>query len=249
MKLLSFAEANYITMLDEMGHSEYEIKKRMKKRIRLTVFMFVIFLILSILTKNSLWYLLLVFMSFVAFKNDYNKVNRLYDEFCFKRELQFSKFMRLIVPYLKQSADEKNNLGSQHSQRDMPLYTIFTKLIPRLDGDLQKSLFRLMNEMVAAPNDITPFLEFSKRSSNKDIDLNFMMAIFDYQNSTKELSVIEELSDIANRELLKRTKEVINLKFKKVNSIPFMLAISIVLILIPYLLAFIIYSVKTTGLV
>lgn len=236
MSMLTIFEENYIKILNRMGFPEAQIKKRMKKRITLTIFMLTIFFLLFTLLNNWIILILLLIMPFLAFKNDYSKAKKDYESFSFKQEIQFSKFMRLIVPYLKQ---DNGNVS---------LYTVFSKLIPRFEGEFQNSLFRLMNEMVVQPNDIKPFIDFAERSSNKDVDINFMMSLFDFQNASNEVSVIEDLSEIANQELLKRTKNIVDAKGKKVSAVPFIMSFSISIILVSYLVSLIIYNVKQTGI-
>lgn len=238
IKILLFTifEENYIKILNRMGFTEAQIKKRMKKRVILTIFMLTIFILLFVLLNNWILLTLLLIMPFLAFKNDYSKAKKDFESFSFNQDIQFSKFMRLIVPYLKQDSGNAS------------LYTVFSKLIPRFEGEFQNSLFRLMNEMVVHPNDIKPFIDFAERSSNKDVNINFMMSLFDFQNASNEVSVIEDLSEIANQELLKRTKNIVDAKGKKVSAIPFVMSFSISIILVSYLISLIIYNVKQTGI-
>ena len=225
--LLKLAEKDYVSLLETMGSTEKEIKKRMMKRIFLTLFMLLLSLSSYLLLQMNFLLFLVIIMPVIAYKADTSTVKKEYEKYTFDQDLQFSKFMRLIVPYLKQE------------QSKVTLYMVFSKLLNRLEGQFKNHLFVLMNEMVAQPNDIEPFLDFARKTSNRDTNINFMMALYDFQNSSKEVSVIEDLSETANRELMKKVDEIIKRKNRGVELLPFLVAFSIMLVIMPYLMVFV----------
>lgn len=234
--LMKFAEDVYIDILKQMGATDQEIKKRMKKRLILAFLMLIIFTILAFAIKKMFFIVFVIVVPILMFKNDVSVLKKEFDRFNLERELAFGKFMQLIVPYLKMERGKDT------------LYMIFSKLNTRVHPSLQNPLFTLMNEMVSRPGDINPFIDFAKKCSNNDAYINFMMALYDFQNSTTDVSVIEELSETANNELLKRVNDVIRIKHNKVAKFPMTMAISLAIIMIPFLLMFILYTVKSSGL-
>lgn len=234
MRLERLVEKNYILKMQDMGLSEEYIQKRIKKRLLQTFLIFLLFLVTALFVKGAFFYVLLVIAPFIVFKLDANQVGQAHAKFKFRRELQASKFMQLIAPILY---EEDGNVT---------LYAVLSRLIVRLDDSFQNSLFQFMNEMRANPNDITPFIKFAERTSSDDKFKNFMISLFDYQNSSTDVSVIKELSDIANESMLNKVTDIVNLKNKSVASSTNILAASFSIYLIPFMLFLIIHIISSS---
>lgn len=232
---LKFAEAQYLILLREMGETEEQTKKRMKKRVLMSMIMGVLFLFITAVSQQYVLISVAAILAILVFKVDYFTAKREYEKFSLDRELAFGKFMQLIVPYLKKDKGKDT------------LYVIFSKLIPRLNPALQNALFILMNEMVANPEDIGPFENFARKCSKDDESINFMMSLFDFQNSTTDVTVIEELSETANAKLLSRVNDIIKIKNSRVQKYPVIMAICMTIVLIPFLLMYLLYIVNSSG--
>lgn len=234
--LMKLVEQNYLSFLKEMGLDDKRIKARVNKRFRMTILFFVLSIMAAVFTEEAYVYLFCLIVPFLIYKNDFWSLKKDFNIFKIEREIAFNSFRNLSIPYLKEQKDKVN------------LYTIFASLNTRVHPSLQKPLFQLMTEMVANSNSVEPFINFAKKCSNSDESINFMLSLYDFQNLSVDVSVIEELSQSANAQLLKLVDEVKYIKNKKVNSIPIFIAIGCTLILIPYLFSILIYSVSKSGL-
>jgi hypothetical protein len=233
MKLI---EKDYLSYLQEMGLNEQQIKARVNKRFRMTILFFILSVMAASSVDKAYFYLFCLAVPFLIYKNDFWSLKKEFNVFNIEREIAFNSFRNLSIPYLKEQKDKVN------------LYNIFASLNTRVHPSLQNALFQLMNEMVAKPNSVEPFTDFAKKCSNSDESLNFMLSLYDFQNSSVEISVIEELSQNANAQLLKLVDEVKAIKNKKVNSIPLFVALGCGLVLIPYLFSILIFSINKSGL-
>ena len=234
--LMKLIEKDYLSCLQEMGLNEQQIKARVNKRFRMTVLFFILSIMAASSVDKGYFYLFCLVVPFLIYKNDFWSLKKEFNVFSIEREIAFNSFRNLSIPYLKEQKEQVN------------LYTIFASLNTRVHPSLQNALFQLMNEMVAQPNSIKPFTNFAKKCSNSDDSLNFMLCLYDFQNSSVEISVIEELSQNANSQLLKLVDEVKAIKNKKVNSIPLFVALGCGLVLIPYLFSILIYSINKSGM-
>jgi len=234
--LEKFVEANYLSSLTQMGYTKKQIDQRIKKRLLKATIILALFSLLAIATKQILLFGVGLFLSFMIFKLDAITLKKDFERFSLERELAFGRFMQLIIPYLKAEQGKDS------------LYIIFSKLIPRLGPALQSSVFMLMNEMVSNPESPDPFLNFAQRSSNDDVSVNFMLALYDYQRFTTDLTVIEELSETANKQLFNRVDDIIKIKNKRVEKYPLIMAVCMSIIMVPFLLAYLLYVISNSGL-
>lgn len=195
-------EPEILFVLQEMGNSRKKIIKFQRTRIQSSVVIAFIFLALGVLIDN--WLLIGAIVGPIIFyKAQSKKVNNLHTSWKFQRQLQFSKFCRLLIPYLKQ-------------ENNQSLYAIFNKLLNRMETEEDKnSLYRLMTEMSENPNSVQPFVHFADRSSGTDSAVLFMTTVFDYSQTAKDASVITELGEQASEELMLMFDEILNFKLKK----------------------------------
>lgn len=215
-------EQSYKSMLIEMGATDKVMYRFMRNRILQTLATLFIFSATYFMVK-SIWLLVIaVGLSGVIYYNGFKQMKNKYILFSFEQELQFSKFARLIGPYLKKNGG------------NAPLYAIFNKVMPRLKEPMQKELYHLMSEMVANPTDIAPFIAFAKRMGDSDFAISFMTSLYDYQHSTNDISVIDELVQIANDALMKNIDVVIQYKLRKFRHIPTLFTASILVVLLGF---------------
>lgn len=141
---------------------------------------------------------------------------RRYKRVLFTRQVSFSKFCRMLIPYLLAETQGKS------------LYAIFSHLANRLTGEsIQEPLYRLIASMNDCPNEIEPFVEFAESCSGTDEAVNFMTTLYYYQQSSEDPTIIQELGRLANDELFEGVQEIVELKVKRLSKYPLYLVFSL----------------------
>lgn len=230
------AEPAMYEKLREMGNSTMQIDKFQKKRV-----VFALMLLLAGLAFgyfiHSWAYIVAPLLAFIVYKMKYNDVNKMYRVWKFERQLNFSKFTRLVIPYLKASG------GST------ALYSIFNKILKRMDNPTDRdNLYQLMGEMGDRPHDIQPFLDFANRSSGTDMSHLFMSTIFDFQQSTFDVSVIDELGKLASEEMMTSIDEIIDMKLKRFAMFPTKIVMSSFILVAGFAVAMLLYHITNSGI-
>lgn len=197
------AEAKTYFMLREMGDTEKNINKFQRKRVFFTLILtFVGFLAGQFV--HPWLFLAGPIVGFTFYKMEGRKVETFYRAWKFQRQLNFSKFTRLVIPYLKAS------------NGNMSLYTIFNKILKRTEDESdRRSLYQLIGEMSDNPESLKPFTDFANRSSGTDMSHLFMSTIFDFQQSTFDVSVIDELGRMASEDMMNAIDEIIDMKIRR----------------------------------
>ena len=196
-------------MLREMGNTNTAITKYQKTRFFQSILFLVISIIIAVVMKNSLVILGGLVLGFLMYRSRFTSVRSMHNQWKFEREMAFSRFVRLLIPYLKQSG------GS------VSLYTTFNKMLGRMDDESdQESLYMLMGEMSDRPGDIQPFYDFAERSSGSDMAYLIMGTIYDFQETTTDTTVIDELGQMASEQMMKAIDEIIMFKIKRFGMFP-----------------------------
>ncbi|WMX58523.1 hypothetical protein [Peribacillus sp. R9-11] len=226
------AEKDLYPMLQEMGNTLKSVDQFQKKRLLQSLLVLVVFMICGLILSKW-FYLGSLIGSVLFFKMKHNKISSKYSTWKFQRHLQFSKFTRLLIPYLKQSKGQ------------VSLYSIFNKILQRLEDEQDRnSLYKLMSEMSSKPSDIQPFIDFANRSSGTDMSVLFMSTIFDFQQSTFDTSVIDELGKIASEELISSIDEIINFKLRRFVFFPTKIVMSSFVIVLGFAIAVLIANLS-----
>lgn len=226
------AEKDLYKMLIDMGNSKQAINKYMRDRIIQSLSIFIILAIISLIFEK--WLIIVAMaLTILIYRKKYTKVKAMYNVWLFERHLQFAKFTRLLIPYLKQS------------QGSVSLYTIFNKILMRTENEAdRKSLYKLMTEMTINPTSEKPFIEFAERSSGTDMSILFMSTVYDYQQSTNDMSVIDELGKISSEELLNGIDEIIEFKSRRFNYFPTKVVMTSFIIVIGYAAAVLWHNIQ-----
>lgn len=226
------AEPKMYELLIEMGDSKKSINRYQRNRWIQTIFILLFGLTVGYFVSPWIYFLTIGF-SFFVYRSKYTRVIKFYRVWKFQRNLQFNKFSRLLIPYLKKNDGR------------VSLYSIFNKMLPRLDSDADRRiLYKLMTEMSRNPSDVKPFIDFANTLSGSDHAVIFMSAIYDFQQTSFDMSVIEELGAIANKQLLNGVDEIIKYKLSKFNMYPTKLAMSPMIIVFGYLIAVLVHEVS-----
>lgn len=219
------AEDELYVMLRMMGTKEEVSRAYQQKRVLQAVVVMIIFSGLALAVNLPLLYLVGAGVAFFMYRSRYTSIVRMYSQWRFTRELNFSKFIRLLIPYLKQSGG------------NVSLYNVFSKILVRMDNETDRqSLYTLMGEMGDRPGDIQPFNDFAERSSGSDMAYLIMSTIFDFQESTKDVSVINELGQMASEQMLDAIDEIIEFKIKRFGMFPTKLTISTFIVMLGFMI-------------
>lgn len=226
------AEDDLYDKLRTMGNSDAAIMKFQKNRVMQSILIGVVVLAIGIAMGNTLMMVGSVLAGFLVYKMKYQSIGGMYNQWKFERELAFSRFVRLLIPYLKQS------------EGNVSLYTVFNKMLERLDDDSDKnSLYMLMGEMSSRPGDIRPFYDFAERSSGSDMAYLIMSTIYDFQQSTQDTSVIDELGTMASGHMMSAIDEIIAMKLKRFGMFPTKIVMSSFILVVGFAAGVIIDSV------
>ncbi|HDI3019236.1 TPA: hypothetical protein PL519_003480 [Clostridium botulinum] len=230
--LRTLEDINY-DMLREMNNSNVAISQWQKQRILKSLVLIPVTIGFYLFMNN--WKYLIGGFAFtiVFYVIQAKKIKNIYNQFKFERHLQFSKFTRLLIPYLKQKKDGGN------------LYSVFNKIVKRLDYETDKRLLmKLMQEMTDYPNDIRPFVEYAEQTSGTDMSVLFMSTVFDIKQGLTDLDVIEELDRLASEELMAGVKSIIEFKCRKFAYFPTKIAMSSFIIVIGFAIAVLVFNLK-----
>ncbi|WP_110925949.1 hypothetical protein [Bacillus massiliglaciei] len=214
------AEHNLYDMCMEMGFTEERFIKYQKKRfLRAVLFGFP--LIIVSFFFQWWWVFAGIAISGFLWWNEYNRAKKFYGNFNFEKQLQFSKFTRMLIPYLLQT--------------DATLYSVFTRLLDRLEpGHLKNSLERLLIEMNEFPNSEVPFVRFAKDASGTDSSILFMTTLYDFHQNTFDHSIIMELGQLSSEQLFEGVDEIIAYKLRKFSMYPTKLTMASFVITLGY---------------
>ncbi|KYD11476.1 hypothetical protein B4102_2204 [Heyndrickxia sporothermodurans] len=217
---IRIAEHNLFDMCKEMGFTEERFIKYQKKRLfRSLLFGFP--LIVAAFIFQWWWSLAGIAISTFLWWNEYNRAKKIYGNFNFEKQLQFSKFARMLIPYLLQT--------------EATLYSVFTRLLDRLEeGHVKSSLERLLIEMNEYPNSEVPFVRFAVDASGTDSAILFMTTLYDFQQNTFDHSIIMELGQLSSTQLFEGVDEIISFKLRKFSMYPTKLTMASFVITLGY---------------
>lgn len=202
------AEDKLYHQLREMGDSTKAIDKFQRKRTLFSLLLVLIGCVAGMFVHVWL-YLSGPLLCFWFYKMQAKRVDNYYRGWKFQRQLNFSKFTRLVIPYLKASGGT------------MALYTIFNKILQRTEDEAdRRSLYQLMGEMGDKPQSLEPFTDYAERSSGTDMSHLFMSTIFDFQQSTFDVSVIDELGKMASEDMMNAIDEITAMKLRRFVMFP-----------------------------
>lgn len=225
LMLRMVGETNY-SMLKEMNNSDLGIIKWQKRRLQQSSLLVVFGVVLYFLTGMKWYFLVGALVVAITFYLNHSKgIRSRYSQYRFERHLQFSKFTRLLIPYL------------QSSQEGVNLYTIFGKIVKRLDYEMDKKLLmRLMNSMTDRPNDIEPFTSYAEQTSGTDMSILFMSTLFDIRQGSADLNVIGELDKLASEELMTGIDSIIMFKTRRFVFFPTKITMTTFLLVIGFMI-------------
>lgn len=158
-------------------------------------------------------------------------VSGYYTRYKFNRNLEFAKFARLIVPLLKQMKD------------GVSIYSVFAQILPRLQSPIDRKLLqRLMIQITDRPNDIEPYIEFSRSMSGTDFSLTFMTLLYDVSQGATDDNIIENLGKEVSSQLMDVITDIIEFKKSKFTNFPTKIVAPNMILIIGFMVCMMIYQ-------
>lgn len=192
-------------ILYELGKTEDEIREIVLKRLLIVALLIgIVFPLMILNTSNMVLRLSPIILSVILWV----VIERSYElevkDARREKHFEFLYFAKLIVPYLKSS-------GKSNS-----LYMVFKKMSSRMeDGLFKNNLNNLMIEMSSEPGLASPLIKFASSTSNTDLAEDFMVALFDWQQTTEDTAVISRMEKKITEALMTRIDDVIKVKTKR----------------------------------
>ncbi len=218
------------TKLREMGETNITISRWMNNNLKTAVLSFAVSIILAVYF-NHLFYIVAIFLPFYLIYNKNNYVKIAYAQWRFERRVQFNKFVRLVIPYLKQT------------ESNISIYSILGKVAPRLDHQEDKDLLNVLRrEIMDKPKQVEPFLDYSRKTANTNLSDNFMSSLYDVRMGSNDLRGIYELGITASEQLLHSIDQIIDAKKKKFVFFPTKLTFISIIPIIGFAVSYMIYE-------
>lgn len=203
---LKIAESNLATILDNMGYNQEWLIRFQKKRLLRAIIAFALGTVVGALI--STWIMLIgPVLAVFVWSLEYRRILAAYKKYQYQNELQFNKFSRMLIPFLRET--------------NANLYSALNKMLKRMDeSHVKDALKRLLIGMNDQPNSEEPFRTFANEASGTDRAMLFMMTLFDYQQSSYDTSIINELGQMASKQLFDGVREIADYKLRKFSMFP-----------------------------
>lgn len=207
--------------MERMGNTVDEIKKfQLFRLIKSSIFL-ILGLAVALVMKSSIPIVIGVLGFVVMWFFDYLRVNNHYEMFQFKRQLDFNKFIRMLMPYLRGN--------------EVTLYQALNKMKDRLeDGTTRTALVTLIAKLNGDMDSVIPYEEFAEEASGVERSKLIMQTLFDFNQSSNDSTTINELGKIVDTELEKDIDEIIEKKDDKFEHENYLLGFSMVIVVFAY---------------
>lgn len=223
------AEKDLYKMFKELRYTDEMFIKFQKNRFRKCALFLLAGLLLGLIDVKLI--AIGFVLALIQWTSQYKKAKSYYNNSIFQKQLTFSKFTRMLIPYLLQS--------------NATLYNVFNKMLVRLeDGYVKSCLENLIIEMNNNPNSEEPFKEFALNASGTDQAVLFMTTLYDYQQNTFDSSVITELGKMASEQLFNGVDDIIDFKLRKFNMFPTKITMLSIIITFGYMISTFIHLFK-----
>lgn len=216
--------------LREMGETNITISRWMNNNLKTAVIAFAISIVLAVYA-NHLFYIVAIFLPVYLIFNKNSYVKSAYAQWRFERRVQFDKFVRLVIPYLKQT------------ESNISVYSILGKVAPRLDHQEDRDLLNVLRrEIMDKPKQSEPFLDYSRKTANTNLSDNFMSSLYDIRMGSNDLRGVYELGITSSEQLLHSIDQIIDAKQKKFVFFPTKLTFISIIPIIGFAVSYMIYE-------
>lgn len=194
--------------------------------------------VMSGLTVNKLMFIGALILPIYMYVTKLQSANNMFNQWQFERRIQFSKFSRLLIPYLKRTVGGTS------------LHYIFGKVAERLDDKQDRDLLNILRkEMSDNPGEVAPFIKYAEQASGTDTSVLFMSTLFDIRQGAVDMSIIDELGQMATAQLMDGINQIIAFKTKKFTFFSTILTFMNLIIVIGFGVGITWYTVMETGIV
>lgn len=186
------AEPDLFEMVEKAGYGEHEFLVFQKRRFRNAAIATLGAAVPAILISPWLSFLGIIFFV-MSWRYTYTKEKKVFQDELYEKQISWFVFQRLVVSLLT---------GNGKSDS---IFNVLEKILDRLnDGEFKSHVQRKIIGITEDPESVDPFLEFAKRGAGgTDSAMTFMTALYNFKNNTHDNSVIDELSDIARKEMMR----------------------------------------------
>lgn len=222
----------YFRLLRKMNESNLSITKWVKKT-GTTMLVMVIFMIALGALVNKLFYLAVIAFPIYMYYSKLKFIKTSYAQWQFERRVNFSKFVRLIIPYLKET------------EHHTSLNHILNRVSPRVDSEQDRALLdTLRQDIITYPGQIEPFLAYANKAAGTNQATLFMSTLFDIQQGASDMRVVDELGKDSAEQLLKSIDEIIKVKIHKFAFFSTKLTMLNMILIIGFAVSYLLYSIQ-----
>lgn len=185
------AEPDLFDMVLKSGHGEHEFIVFQKRRLRNSLIAAIFGAALpTILISKWLAFVGMVLFLY-AWRNVYAKEKKVFNDELYEKQIDWFAYQRLTSSFIP--GDGKND----------SIFVVFSKVLSKLEeGEFKESLKRLMIEITEESTELDPYLRFAQNGAGgTDDSLTFMMALYNFKSHTHDKSIINELTEIARRDM------------------------------------------------
>ncbi|WP_121606002.1 hypothetical protein [Virgibacillus sp. Bac332] len=189
------AENDLYEMVEKSGYGEEEFVLFQKRRLRGSLLSVLAAIVPTVLINE--WMAASAILFFVVtWRRYYTKEREEYQEMLYHKQVSWYVFQRLIVTYLQSENDS--------------IYIILKKVLNRMEeGEFKTNLQRFIIDITDDPESVLPFITFAKNAAGgTDSSLTFMTALYNFKNYSSDRSVVNELSDVARREMMRGIHDI-----------------------------------------
>lgn len=235
--LFSILENKAYHLMVMMKMTPDKIKSYQKTRILITVLMILPGLLVYVMLHKTWGLGLMVGFPVFMWFYYYYRVISSFKIYNFKRQIEYAKFARMCIPYLIQT------------DKQVSLFGIFDRMRDKVSPTIRFHLTKLMNEMSEDPGNEKPFENFAVEISGTQDSSLFMEQIFDYQQSSADISTIKQLSILQNEQLFENVDDIIKMKLARYYPISNIFTMLIFVLLLGCLLGFMWYQIQQIGVI
>lgn len=142
----------------------------------------------------------------------------------YRRQLVFTQFERLLIPYLSEMKD------------GVSLFSMLKRVSRRLpDAGDRQLVQRLMTSIAEGDMTSTPFVDFARRFGGSDSARLFMLSTYQMYAGNYNDAIVKDLGEQSNREMMQQVDAITRRKLKRFNNLTTWLTMAVALVIIGYL--------------
>lgn len=220
--------------MKEMNTSDGFILKWQQQRVLYSAILGIVVVIIGFYIKMPMISLFGPLLAFVWFFMKGKSIDQNYMVYKFNRALEFAKFTRLVVPYLRSDSN-----GGSESR----VYTTLSAVVGRLDTKEDRQLLAtLLYEMTQRPGDKQPYVDYAMKVGGTDFAITFMETIYDIRQGSANLNIVERLSRESNEQVQGLMKDIVRMKNKKLLMIATKATMPVMIIILGSIVAIAVQS-------